>query len=304
MNEVAIFSNPEFGQVRTTTIDGEPWFIGKDVADALGYTNSRKALIDHVDDEDKGVTNCDTLGGTQEMTIINESGLYALIFGSRLTSAIRFKRWVTSEVLPSIRKTGSYNAVTEQIPYDKYLEAAKVVRGCKNREERNLIIGILQNGGFNIPVIDVVSVDVNKVNKVEFSEEFKKFLKDNGYSYRTFSEVSGLAKSCIHNYATGKTVADEKNMKVLEEYGFRKTEVVVEELQTIQRDGETKMAKKEMSTWEKEVRKALIDKDMNIPDLAAVVGFNVTYLYDVFSGARKGKKVKAAINKYLGIEGE
>ena len=104
-----IFSNKEFGDIRIVMIDGEPWFVGKDVATALGYSNPRKAIADHVDSEDKGVTKCDTLGGIQELTIINESGVYALIFGCKLESAKRFKHWVTSDVLPSIRRTGSYN---------------------------------------------------------------------------------------------------------------------------------------------------------------------------------------------------
>lgn len=109
-NEIQIFKNDEFGQVRTTTINGEPWFVGKDVADILGYSNPRDAISKHVDDEDKGVANCDTLGGRQTLSIINESGLYALIIGSKLPTAKKFKRWVTSEVLPSIRKTGAYTA--------------------------------------------------------------------------------------------------------------------------------------------------------------------------------------------------
>ena len=108
MGELMIFNSPEFGQIRSVEIDGEPWLVGKDVAAALGYSNPRKALIDHVDEEDKGVTKCDTPGGTQEMTIINESGLYSLILSSKLPGAKKFKRWVTSEVLPSIRKTGGY----------------------------------------------------------------------------------------------------------------------------------------------------------------------------------------------------
>ena len=108
MNELQVFNNPEFGEVRSIQIDGEPWFVGKDVAAALGYENTRDALVKHVDEEDKGVAKCDTLGGPQDMTIINESGVYALIFGSKLESAKRFKHWVTKEVLPSIRKTGSY----------------------------------------------------------------------------------------------------------------------------------------------------------------------------------------------------
>lgn len=108
MNEITIFNSQEFGNIRTVTIDGEPWFVGKDVAEALGFTNPRDAISTHVFDEDKGVESIDTLGGKQKMTVVNESGLYALIFGSRLKSARRFKHWVTSEVLPEVRKTGGY----------------------------------------------------------------------------------------------------------------------------------------------------------------------------------------------------
>ena len=112
-NELAVFENDEFGKIRTLSIADEPWFVGKDVAEALGYGNGKapiNAVANHVDPEDKGVTEIMTPGGEQTMTIINESGLYALIFGSKLESAKRFKRWVTSEVLPSIRKTGKFSA--------------------------------------------------------------------------------------------------------------------------------------------------------------------------------------------------
>lgn len=108
MSELQIFKNAEFGSIRTLTINGEPYFAERDVAEILGYSNSRKALADHVDEEDKGVTKCDTLGGTQEMTVINESGLYGLILGSKSPTARKFKRWVTSEVLPAIRRHGVY----------------------------------------------------------------------------------------------------------------------------------------------------------------------------------------------------
>lgn len=108
MNNISTFNNPAFGSVRAVSVNDEPYFVGKDVAEILGYSNPRKAMIDHVDAEDKGVTKCDTLGGTQEMTIINESGLYSLILSSKLPKAKEFKRWVTAEVLPAIRKTGGY----------------------------------------------------------------------------------------------------------------------------------------------------------------------------------------------------
>lgn len=109
MNELQIYNNEEFGDIRTVTIDNEPWFVGKDVAEALGYSNTRDALATHVADEDKNtVVISDGKRGNPNQTIINESGLYALIFGSKLESAKRFKHWVTSEVLPAIRKTGTY----------------------------------------------------------------------------------------------------------------------------------------------------------------------------------------------------
>lgn len=111
MNELQVFENEEFGEIRIVTIDGDPWFAGKDVARALGYGESKSlnnAILNHVEKEDKGVTEIMTPGGKQNMVIINESGLYSLIFSSKLSSAKKFKYWVTSEVLPSIRKTGSY----------------------------------------------------------------------------------------------------------------------------------------------------------------------------------------------------
>ena len=112
MDELQIFNNPEFGKIRAVEIDGQPWLVGKDVARALGYTNPKKALADHVDPDDKrqgdGVTIRDPMGREQHPTVINESGFYSLVLSSKLPKAKEFKRWVTSEVLPSIRKHGAY----------------------------------------------------------------------------------------------------------------------------------------------------------------------------------------------------
>lgn len=111
MMNVQVFNNEEFGQVRTLEIDGMVYFVGKDVAEVLGYAKARNAIANHVDDEDKKDAPIQgDLGGTQMMTIINESGLYSLILSSKLPRAKEFKRWVTSEVLPTIRKHGSYVA--------------------------------------------------------------------------------------------------------------------------------------------------------------------------------------------------
>ncbi len=108
MNELQIFNNEDFGEVRTVVIEGRPWFVAKDITECLGYQNGRDALYKHVDEEDKGVAKCDTLGGAQDLSVINESGLYSLILSSKLPEARKFKHWVTSEVLPTIRKTGGY----------------------------------------------------------------------------------------------------------------------------------------------------------------------------------------------------
>lgn len=113
MEELQIFNNEEFGNVRSLMIDNEPWFVGKDVAEALGYKNVRDSLARHIDSDDKrdGVVIHDSMGREQKPIIINESGLYSLILSSKLPSAKKFKHWVTSEVLPTLRKTGSYAKV-------------------------------------------------------------------------------------------------------------------------------------------------------------------------------------------------
>lgn len=130
-NEIEIFKNPEFGEIRTLTIDGEPWFVGKDVAERLGYKEPTKAAREKVDPEDRGMSKIDTPSGAQEMTIINESGLYSLVLSSKLPTARAFKRWVTSEVIPAIRKHGVYAV-------DKLLEDPDTLIAALNqlKEER------------------------------------------------------------------------------------------------------------------------------------------------------------------------
>lgn len=108
MNELTIFNNEEFGEIRTVQINEDVWFVGKDVAQALGYAAERNAISAHVDEEDRLTHQISAAGQMRDMTLINESGIYALVFSSKLESAKRFKHWITSEVLPQIRKTGSY----------------------------------------------------------------------------------------------------------------------------------------------------------------------------------------------------
>lgn len=143
--EVTVFKNPvhpEFGNLRTIEIDGEPWFVGKDVAAALGYTKERNALDKHVDKDDalkRGVT--DSMGRTQQMTIINESGLYSLILSSKLPSAKEFKHWVTSEVLPSIRKNGAYIRNQENMtPAEIVARGLIAAQNIINEKEKEIAI--------------------------------------------------------------------------------------------------------------------------------------------------------------------
>lgn len=136
MTDIQIFNNPEFGSIRSIEQNGEPWFVGKDVALALGYKDTVNALKSHVDEQDKAGWRITTQFGEKETTIINESGVYSLIFSSKLEGAQRFKHWVTSEVLPSIRRSGGYIAGQEQMTTEELLAKALVVTH-KILEERN-----------------------------------------------------------------------------------------------------------------------------------------------------------------------
>ena len=145
MRSIQIFNNPEFGDIRTVDLNGEPWFVGKDIAAALGYGEGKSlanAVANHVDDVDKGVTEMMTPGGMQKMVIVNESGVYSLIFGSKLEGAVRFKRWVTGEVLPSIRKTGGYIAGQDQLTPEELMAKALQVAN-KTLAEREARISAL-----------------------------------------------------------------------------------------------------------------------------------------------------------------
>lgn len=130
MNELQIFKNPEFGEIRTVEVNNEPWFVGKDVASALGYAKTRNAIATHVDDDDKKDAPIQgVLGGEQNMTIINESGLYSLILSSKLPTAKKFKHWVTSEVLPTIRKHGAY--MTPETLQEAILNPDMMIQLCQ-----------------------------------------------------------------------------------------------------------------------------------------------------------------------------
>lgn len=142
MNEVTVFENPEFGTIRTMLIGDEPWFVGKDVAERLGYANPQKAVRSHIDSEDRTVTDSFTVNGTK-VVLINESGLYSLILSSKLPSAKSFKRWITSEVLPAIRKTGKYSRQGQELDVDTVIRCAELVCKCP-QENKPEVIQILK----------------------------------------------------------------------------------------------------------------------------------------------------------------
>ena len=192
--EIKIFKNEMFGEVRTLTNEqGETFFVGKDVAQALGYSNTRKALQDHVDDEDKGVTKRDTLGGIQQMVVINESGHYSLVLSSKLPQAKEFKRWITSEVLPQIRQTGGYIPTTNPRTGGVLTESEMV-------EAANKIVArtIARS---NLPADDCLTatqvaesldVDVKQLNH---------FLVDKGVMYWSYGRYKLTAKYADCGYA-------------------------------------------------------------------------------------------------------
>lgn len=134
MEELKAFNHPQFGTVRAVEIEGEPWLVGKDVAESLGYTNPQKAIRDHTEPEDRTVNELFTVNGTKG-TLINESGLYSLVFGSKLPEAKKFKHWVTSEVLPSIRRDGGYIRANSGMS-DEEIMARAVLLGQKKIEEQ------------------------------------------------------------------------------------------------------------------------------------------------------------------------
>lgn len=181
MTKIQIFSNDEFGTVRTVMVDGNPMFVGKDVAVILGYSNTRKALLDHVDDEDKtdGVTIRDAIGREQNPIIINESGLYSLILSSHMSKAKAFKRWVTSEVLPSIRKTGMY--ATDYLLDNPEVAIAAFV-ALKEERDRNKILTktiSIQNQQLNEmrPKASYYDVILNSTNVISMRELAKDYGK-------------------------------------------------------------------------------------------------------------------------------
>lgn len=195
MNELTIFENTEFGSIRAVEINGEPWFVGKDVAEALGYSNTRDALDRHVDIEDKNtVVNPDGNRGNPNMTIINESGLYSLVLSSKLPSAKKFKRWVTSEVIPSIRKSGGYIAGQNELLPEELMAKALLVAQQTLAEREKRISELTVTNQIMRPKADYFDELVDRNLLTNFREtakqldlppkKFVQFLVDKKYLYR------------------------------------------------------------------------------------------------------------------------
>lgn len=224
MSELQVFSNPEFGQVRSMLIDDAPWFAGRDVASALGYSNASKAILTHVDDEDKTfvpIAVADSRNGNlrTKTAFINESGLYSLILSSKLPSAKRFKRWVTSEILPAIRKTGKYEAAKDEgeatqddaltglpereLTRDDYFRAASIVATCRN-ERLPYVLSCLAQAGIATVPMPAQRPNQNSHDKFEIMRLLMKAHNDFGISDAEIGRMTGLNRKQINLYRLGE----------------------------------------------------------------------------------------------------
>lgn len=221
MNELMIFNNPEFGEIRTVEVNGEPWLVGKDVARALGYGEGKSlanAVANHVDAEDRGVTEMMTPGGNQNMTIINESGLYSLVLGSKLPSAKKFKRWVTSEVLPSIRKNGMYllpkdypsalRALADSEEQRMALEASNATLSAENERQAQVIAEfepIRQYVDTILESPDALATSQIAADYGMSAQELNKILRDEGVQHKVNGQWLLYKKHMNKGYTKSKT---------------------------------------------------------------------------------------------------
>ena len=216
--DIQVFNNSEFGEVRTLIIDGEPWFAGKDVAAALGYANATKAVIAHVDEEDKRVEAIprESQNGTlvTRLAIINESGLYSLILSSKLPKAKEFKRWVTSEVLPAIRKTGHY-APGETLPAntesavqvrpltpDDYIAAARIISKCR-RDRLPIVMELLRKGEWDLGKASNPTVVPDIAGTTSDISAILRSFTDTGGTLKHLSELTGINAGTMRSYRLG-----------------------------------------------------------------------------------------------------
>ena len=199
MNELQIFEHQDFGQIRAVEQDGEPWFVAADVCRALEHTNVNMAL-DRLDEEEKSKFGVGLPGG--DTWCVNEPGLYSLVLGSRKPEAKAFKRWITHEVLPSIRKTGVYVLPTVKqrgLTTDDYLKAAAIVSGCRN-ERMPYVLGFLEQAGFSIPKIQNQREELSDELMIVLNEAVTK----HGFTARQLGALTGIDFGTISQYRRGR----------------------------------------------------------------------------------------------------
>lgn len=215
---ITIFNNEEFGNMRTLTINGEPWFVGKDIAECLGYSRSTKAVSDHVDEEDiDGIPIQDSIGRMQNTPIINESGVYSLILSSKLESAKKFKKWVTSEVLPSLRKTGTYtvmaaqptttSSIVAQPTSDIELPKATNTWYLKNRKRIRELCNLMDIERRTL--YHLILTEIGKTIDIEQSKSI--YTRDHGFPPEFIMDVVGY-------FTKMQEIADEYLDRLLEKY--------------------------------------------------------------------------------------
>lgn len=210
-NEIAVFQNPDLGSIRTLAIDGEPWFVGKDVAQTLGYSNPQKAIRDHIDGEDKTVNESFTINGTAGV-LINESGLYSLILSSKLPKAKAFKRWITSEVIPAIRKTGAYRTGPDT---ESLIHCAEIMAACLP-ENKPQVIKIL---GQVVPGLDgpeaAPAPTVTRCPEKFCRDRFNTFLDQRSITNGKLGALLGVSPGLVSKWRNGVCSPSTENRSKL-----------------------------------------------------------------------------------------
>lgn len=224
MNELQIFSNPEFGTVRTLLIEDEPWAVGKDVAKALGYSNTKDALAKHVDPEDRQVIQRSQITTfaipPRGMSFINESGMYSLILSSKLPDAKKFKRWVTSEILPTLRRTGRYTMQgAEQQPEerpltaDDYLTAARILSGCRN-ERLPYVLPLIRKAGIDIEIAKPTTIPKSGKDP-QTARLLTAAINQYNVSTRELERLTGISTTQIYRMRNGTSRYNEARAAII-----------------------------------------------------------------------------------------
>lgn len=223
MNDIQIFNNPEFGEIRTVMIDGEPWFVGIEVAKALGYAVPKTATAKHVDKEDRMSTQIEYAGQGRDIIVINESGLYSLIFGSKLESAKKFKKWVTSEVLPSIRKTGTYGQT--QLPQTTDGKIALLAQGhTELKAEVDEIRSDLEALKMDLPILpieaDRITEAVRKKGIAVLGGKQSNSYNSRGLRQKLYNNLYANLKYNfgVKSYKSIKRIQCDKAIEVIQRY--------------------------------------------------------------------------------------